>query len=153
VPLGPPGGGLGRRAGGLGRAPAGDEVVGVDQADVDGRADGDAPPLDDAPVELGGGLADLRLGAELPRRLRQPLHLPPQPQRGGQHLLGGHALPAGVIAQPRLPVVTVGGTGPQVKRLAGAGQVVEHTAPLGVGYLLVDPGAELHLRRLALGHH
>ena len=41
-----------RRASLLGGAPAGDQVVGVDQPDVDGRADGDAPPLDDAPVDV-----------------------------------------------------------------------------------------------------
>jgi hypothetical protein len=136
----------------LRRAPAGDEVVGVHQADVDGRAERDAPPLDDAPVEVGGRLADLRLRAELPRRLRQPLNLPPQPQRGREHLIGGHALAARVVAQPRLPVVAVGRPRLDVERLALARQVIKQAAPLGIRHLLVDPGREPHLRRLALSH-
>ena len=57
---------------GLGRAPAGDEVVRVHQPHVDGRTDRDAPPLHDAPVEVGGGRPDFFLGAELPGGLRQP---------------------------------------------------------------------------------
>jgi hypothetical protein len=132
---------------------SGHQVVGVHEPDVDRRADRDAPPFDDAPVQVRRRLAHLLLGAELPRGLGQPLDLPAQPQRGRQHLLGGHALAAGVVPQPGLPVVTVGRAGAQVQRLAGAREVVEESAPLGLGHLLVDPGGEPHLRRLSLGHH
>jgi len=119
---------------------------------VDRGADGDAPPLDDLPVQVGGRLPDLGLGPELARRLGQPLDLPPQAQRRRQHLLGRHALAPGVVPQPGLAVVAVGGAGPDVERLARPRQVVEDAAPLGVGHLLVDPGPEVHLRRLAVTH-
>jgi hypothetical protein len=119
---------------------------------VDRGPDGDAPPLDDPPVQVGGRLPDLGLGPELARRLRQPLDLPPQAQRGRQHLLGRHALAPRVVPQPRLPVVAVGRTRLDVERLSRPRQVVEDAAPLGVRHLLVDPRPEAHLRRLAVTH-
>jgi hypothetical protein len=78
VPLRGAGGRLLSRAFRPGRAPPRDQVIGVHQPDVDRRAEWDAPPLDDAPVQVGRRLAHLLLGAELPCGLRQPLDLSSQ---------------------------------------------------------------------------
>jgi hypothetical protein len=117
---------------------------------VDGRADGDAAPFDDAAVDVGRDLADLLLRAEIADRLGQPLDLPAQAQRSGQELLGLDALAGGVVADPGRAVVLAAGL--EVERLARAGQIIEHAAALGVGDLLVDPRGKLHPARLALGH-
>src|SRR5580693_2797921 len=117
---------------------------------MDGRADGDAPPLDDAPVDVGGDLADLRLRAEPADLLGQLLDLPPQPQRRRQELVRLHAFPARVVADPGVPVVAASRL--QVERPALARQVIEHAPLLGIGDLLVDPRRERRPPRLPLSH-
>jgi len=118
----------------------------VDQPQVHRRSGGDPAPLQDAPVEAADDLADLRLGVQVPDRLGEPLDFLAQPQRSGQHFLGGHALAAQVVLQP--------GVGPSSARdrLARPGQVVEGT-PLGrLGDLLVDPRGEGDFPWFALSH-
>jgi hypothetical protein len=83
--------------------PGRDGLVFLDQRDRDGRAVGAvAAPVQDPGVELGHGLADLILGAQTERPGAEALGFAAQPQRGRQHLLGGHALPAQLVAQPGL---------------------------------------------------
>jgi hypothetical protein len=145
-----------RGLGGLRGSPAFQHVVQVDKGDEDGRADRDAPPLKDPPVEVADDLTDVVLRAHVADgpvadRLGQSLDLPAQPQRGGQELLGGHSLAPCVVAQPCLAVVRVA-IRLELKRLARPGQVVEHPALFGLSDLLVDPRGEAHPLRLALCH-
>src|SRR6201996_8550396 len=142
-----------RGFGGLSRpglVPGLDRLIFLDQRDRDGRAvDAVAPPVQDPGVELSHRLADLLVRAQAERPRLQPLSLAPQPERGGQHLLGGHALPAQLVPQPDLGEIRLAAGG---QRLTGAGQVVEHPASFGLGDLVINPGREAVLGRFALSH-
>jgi hypothetical protein len=117
-------------------APPGDHGLGVHQRHEDGRAKRYPAPGHDPPVEVPGDVADLLLAGQAGGGFGQCLDLLAQLQRRGQELVGRHALPAQVIAQPGLTVV---GFSPLGQRLAGARQVVECSPLLRLADLLVDP--------------
>jgi len=132
---------------GLPVPPRADEHLGVHEAQVYRRALGYPAPLKDAPVELGGRVADLLLAAQVLDLLGQPFDLLAQLQRGRQELRGRHALPVQVIPQPGLAVLFALG-----KRPAGAGEIIEGTPLCRLVDLPVDPRGEADPWRLALCH-
>src|ERR1700689_5099340 len=114
-----------RRRDRVGVSPAADHQVLVNERQEYRRAERDTAPLGDPLIELGDDFAYLLLTAQARRRLGEPLYFLAQPQRGGQELFSGHALPAQVLPQPRLGGVLVRGAAGN--RLARARQVVEGT--------------------------
>ncbi len=111
----------------------------VDQRDVHRRADRDAAPLRDAPVEVGGRVAYFLLGAHVRDGIQQPGPFLAQLQRRRQQLVRGDAFAAQLLADPALAVVV----GVLWQRLSRAGQVIEGTLLLCLLDLLVDPGREI----------
>jgi len=119
----------------------------VDQPQVHRRPGGDPAPLQYSQVEAPDDLADLVLGVQVPDRLGEPFGLLAQPQRGGQQVVGGHALTPQEILQPGLGPAAAAGD-----RLARARQVIEGTLVGRLGDPLVDPRGEADLSRFALSH-
>jgi hypothetical protein len=129
--------------------PSADQAFRVQEREEYGRPGGDPAPLDDAAVEVRDDGADLLLATQILDRLGQAFNLLAQLERGGQDLVGGHALAAQVIPQPGLGGI---GLGPPGQRLARARQIVEGS-PLGrLVDLPVDPRGEAEVRWLAFGH-
>jgi hypothetical protein len=130
-------------------APFADQHVPIHERQEQRRAGRDPAPLDDPAVEVRDDVADVLLAGQLLDRRGQLFDLLAQQQRGGQHLVGRHALAAQVVPQPGLGGVLVGPLG---QRLTRARQVIEGPPLLGLADLPVDPRGEAEVRWFAFGH-
>jgi hypothetical protein len=123
--------------------PSADQAFPVQQREEYGRAGRDPAPLDDAAVEVGDDGADLLLAAQVLERLGQAFGLLAQLERGGQEIVGGHALAAQVVPQPGLGGISLSPLG---QRLARARQIVEGPPLRRLVDLPVDPRGEAEVR-------
>jgi hypothetical protein len=130
-------------------SPSADRRFFVHERQKQGRAQRYPTPVDDPLVKSPDNFAYFLLRGQVLDRFRQQFDLFAQPQRGGQELLGRHALSAQVVPQPGLAVICLSAVR---KGLTGAGQIIEGTPLRRLVDLLVNPRGEADPWRLALCH-
>jgi hypothetical protein len=127
-------------------SPSAEHYFFIDERQEQGRTQRYPTPVHDLFVKPSDDLAYLLFRAEVLDCCGQPFDLLAQLQRGGQELLGRHALAAQVLSQPVICFCAVR------KRFAGPGQIIEGTSLRRLINSLVNPRGKADPWRLTLCH-